>query len=309
MQTTFTMRQLLEAGVHFGHNPRRWNPKMKPYIYGVRNSVHIINLEHTAPMLQTALQEIKNIASQGGRILFVGTKRQASEMVAETAKRCGQYYVNHRWLGGMLTNWRTVSQSIKRLKELDTQLQGNTEGLTKKEMLNLDRQREKLEKAIGGIKEMGGVPELVFVIDTGIEDIAIQEANALGIPVVAIVDTNNSPDGVDFPIPGNDDAVKSLALYLDLAANAILEGLRIELTAKGVDLGASTKAPVETAIAADDGAAATAETPSATAEAPEAAAAEAKAKPAKKAKTDAAPKAAAPKKAKKAAAAEEEAAA
>ena len=195
---TFTMRQLLEAGVHFGHTTRRWNPKMAPFLFGVRNGTHIIDLEQTVPMLYRALTAVRDVVAAGGRVLIVGTKRQASEIVADAAKRCGQYYVNHRWLGGMLTNWRTISISIKRLRELDTRLSGDNVGLTKKELLQLTRERDKLERALGGIKEMGGLPALLFVIDTNKEAIAVAEANKLGIPVVAVVDSNSEPHGVDF---------------------------------------------------------------------------------------------------------------
>ncbi|HYE51895.1 MAG TPA: 30S ribosomal protein S2, partial [Azospirillaceae bacterium] len=197
---TFTMRQLLEAGVHFGHHTRRWNPKMAPYIFGVRNGVHIIDLEQTHPMLGRAMQAVRDVVAGGGRVLFVGTKRQAQEKVAEAASRCGQYYVNHRWLGGMLTNWKTISMSIKRLREMDEMLNAQVGGLTKKELLNRTRDRDKLERALGGIKEMGGLPDILVIIDTNKESIAVQEANKLGIPVVAVIDSNSSPDGITFPI-------------------------------------------------------------------------------------------------------------
>ncbi|MAH83691.1 MAG: 30S ribosomal protein S2 [Rhodospirillaceae bacterium TMED8] len=235
----FTMRQLLEAGVHFGHNTRRWNPKMAQYIFGERNNIHIIDLQQTVPLLQQALIAVRGTISGGGRVLFVGTKRQASSRVAEAAKRCGQYYVNHRWLGGMMTNWRTISNSIKRLRELDEKLGGETEGLTKKEVLNLTRERDKLERALGGIKEMGGLPDLLFVIDTNKEDLAVAEANKLGIPVVGVIDSNSNPKGVDFPIPGNDDALRAINLYCDLIAGAVFDGLQSEVIASGGDLGAS----------------------------------------------------------------------
>lgn len=237
---TFTMRQLLEAGIHFGHHTRRWNPKMKPYIFGERNKVHIINLELTVPMLNSALKAVRDIAANGGRVLFVGTKRQASEKIAETAKRCGQYYVNYRWLGGMLTNWGTISKSIKRLREVD-QLLDNEEvkrGLTKKEQIGLAREKEKLEKALGGIKEMGGIPDAMIVIDTNKEANAILEARKLGIPVFAIVDSNCDPDGIDYPIPGNDDATRAINTYCDLFAEAVLDGLQAEVIASGADTGA-----------------------------------------------------------------------
>ncbi len=242
---TFTMRQLLEAGVHFGHNTRRWNPKMGPYIFGVRNGIHIIDLQQTAPMLHRAMMAVRNAAASGGRVLFVGTKRQASERVSEAAKRCGQYYVNHRWLGGMMTNWQTVSKSIKRLRELEELLAGDTVGLTKKEMLQLTRERDKLDKALGGIKEMGGKPNVMVVIDTNKEAIAVAEANKLGIPVVAVIDSNSSPDGIDFPIPGNDDALRAINLYCDLMASSVLDGISQEAAASGVDLGAAEVAPAE----------------------------------------------------------------
>ncbi|MEZ0259999.1 MAG: 30S ribosomal protein S2 [Alphaproteobacteria bacterium] len=238
---SFTMRQLLEAGVHFGHHTRRWNPKMKPYIYGHRNNVHIINLELTVPMLHQALKGVRDIVANRGRVLFVGTKRQASEKVAETAKRCGQYYVNYRWLGGMLTNWNTISNSIKRLRQVDEML-ANPEvqhGLTKKEQLNLAREKEKLEKALGGIKDMGGLPDAMVVIDVMKEANAILEAKRLGIPVFGVVDSNCDPDNVDFMIPGNDDATRAINLYCDLFAEAVLDGLQAEVTSTGADTGAA----------------------------------------------------------------------
>ena len=209
----FTMRQLLEAGVHFGHTTRRWNPKMAPYIFGVRNGVHIIDLEQTVPMLHRALNVVRETVAGGGRVLFVGTKRQASDMIADAAKKCGQYYVNHRWLGGMLTNWKTISNSIKRLREVEERLAEENVGLTKKELLNLTRERDKLERALGGIKDMGGLPDVLFVIDTNKEHIAVAEAGNLEIPVVAIVDSNSNPDGITFPVPGNDDAIRAIELY------------------------------------------------------------------------------------------------
>ncbi|MEL0144482.1 MAG: 30S ribosomal protein S2, partial [Alphaproteobacteria bacterium] len=224
---TFTMRQLLEAGVHFGHNTRRWNPKMEQYIFGVRNGIHIIDLQQTVPMLYAALNAARDVASNGGRVLFVGTKRAASDIVAESARKCGQYYVNQRWLGGMLTNWKTISNSIKTLKDLEEQLSGDaTKGLTKKELLNLTRQRDKLEMALGGIKEMGGRPDLIVVIDTNKEDLAIKEAKKLGIPVVGVVDSNSNPINIDMPIPGNDDAMRAIQLYCDLFAGAVIDGLQ-----------------------------------------------------------------------------------
>jgi small subunit ribosomal protein S2 len=234
---SFSMRQLLEAGVHFGHQTHRWNPRMAPFLFGVRNNIHIIDLGQTVPMLHRALQSIRDVVAGGGRVLFVGTKRTAQQPIADAAARCGQYYVNHRWLGGMLTNWKTISQSIKRLKTLDEQLQGEALGLTKKEQLNLQREKEKLERALGGIKEMGGLPDIIFIIDTNKEDIAIQEANKLGIPVVAIVDSNSNPAGITYPVPGNDDALRAINTYCDLVARAVLDGIQAELTAAGVDIG------------------------------------------------------------------------
>ncbi|MBF0374162.1 MAG: 30S ribosomal protein S2 [Alphaproteobacteria bacterium] len=243
---SYSMRQLIEAGVHFGHNTRRWNPKMGPHIFGIRNGIHIIDLQQTVPMLHRGMQAVRDIVAGGGRVLFVGTKRQAADIVAEGARRCGQYYVNHRWLGGMLTNWKTISQSIKRLRELDDQLgSGNVTGLTKKEQLNLSREREKLERALGGIKEMGGLPDVLFIIDTNKESLAVQEANKLGIPVVAILDSNSDPHGVSFPIPGNDDAIRAISLYCDLIAGSVLSGIQAEMTASGVDVGAADEAPAE----------------------------------------------------------------
>ena len=221
----FSMRQLLEAGVHFGHQTHRWNPKMAPFIYGARNNIHIIDLAQTVPMLYRALQQVSDTVAKGGRILFVGTKRQASDAVAEAARRSAQYYVNARWLGGMLTNWKTISHSIERLRKLDDMLAEGAQGLTKKERLSLTREREKLDRALGGIKDMGGIPDLIFVIDTNKEAIAIAEAKRLNIPVAAIVDTNCDPDGITFPIPGNDDAGRAVALYCDLVARAALEGI------------------------------------------------------------------------------------
>lgn len=239
----FSMRELLEAGVHFGHHPRRWNPKMGPFIFGVRNNVHIVDLEKTVPLLKDALSLINEVVVGGGRVLFVGTKRQASGVVAEAAKRCGQYYVNHRWLGGMLTNWRTISQSIRRLKELDAYLTQENLGLTKKEMLQMTRERDKLEMALGGIKEMPGLPSALVVLDSISDRIAISEANRLGIPVVAILDTNADPAGVDYPIPGNDDAIRSIECYCRLFSGAVLEGLQNQMRQAGVDLGASPDLP------------------------------------------------------------------
>ena len=242
---SFNVRQLLEAGVHFGHQAHRWNPRMSPYIYGERNNIHIIDLRETAPLLHRALLAVRDAVSGGGRVLFVGTKRQASEMIADAAKRCGQYYVNHRWLGGMLTNWKTISASIRRLREMEDQLAQEHLGLTKKETLKLTRERDKLELALGGIKEMGGLPDILFVIDTVKEDIAIKEARKLNIPVVAICDTNSDPTEVNFPVPGNDDAARAIQLYLDLASRAVISGLQREQQVAGVDIGAAEQAPVE----------------------------------------------------------------
>ncbi len=241
----FTMRQLLEAGVHFGHTTRRWNPQMASFIFGKRNGVHILDLEQTVPMLHQALVFVRGVVAGGGRVLFVGTKRQASEKIAESAKRCAQHYVNHRWLGGMLTNWKTISLSIRRLKELDTQLGGEVEGLTKKELLNLTRERDKLERALGGIKEMGGLPDVLFVVDTNKEHIAIDEAKVLGIPVVAVVDSNSNPTRIDYPIPGNDDALRAIGMYCELVSDAVLDGIQAELIATGGDRGEAEEAPVE----------------------------------------------------------------
>lgn len=237
---TFTMRQLLEAGVHFGHHTRRWNPKMAPYIFGKRNNIHIINLEKTVPMLYEALDAIQSIAKNGGKFLFVGTKRSASDLIAQAATNCGQYYVNHRWLGGMLTNWETVSNSIKKLKSLEERIEtGEINSLTKKERLQIERQKEKLDLNLGGIKNMNGIPDAMFIIDTNKESIAILEANNLNIPVFAICDTNSNPSGVNYPIPGNDDALRAISLYCDLVAASILKGLESNLEQSGVDVGES----------------------------------------------------------------------
>ena len=246
----FTMRQLLEAGVHFGHQTQRWNPRMGEFIYGARNGIHILDLTQTVPMLDAALNAIRDTVAKGGRILFVGTKRQAATPVAEAAEKCAQYYMNHRWLGGTLTNWQTVSKSIQRLKQIDEAMQGGVEGLTKKERLGMERDQGKLQASLGGIREMGGTPDLLFVIDVKKEALAIAEANKLGIPVVAVVDTNCSPDGVDYIIPGNDDAARAIALYCDLASRAALDGMSAQLGAAGVDLGAMEET-VEEAIAGD----------------------------------------------------------
>ena len=241
----FNMRQLLEAGVHFGHQAHRWNPKMAPFIYGARNNIHIIDLTQTVPLLHQALVKISDTVANGGRVLFVATKRQASESIADSAQRSAQYFMNHRWLGGTLTNWKTVSQSIRRLRQLDDIL-AEPSGRTKKEILNIQRERDKLNQSLGGIKDMGGVPDLLFVIDTNKESIAIKEARKLGIPIIAIVDTNCDPDGIDFPIPGNDDAGRAITLYCDLVSRAALDGLERSQSASGVDIGAS-----ETPVAED----------------------------------------------------------
>jgi small subunit ribosomal protein S2 len=243
------MRQLLEAGVHFGHQSHRWNPKMGPYIYGARNKIHIIDLTQTTPMLHQALLKVSDTVAKGGRVLFVATKRQASDPIAEAAKRSAQYYINHRWLGGTLTNWKTISQSIRRLRQLD-EILADPQGRTKKEVLNLTREREKLNQALGGIKDMGGTPDLLFVIDTNKEQIAIQEARKLGIPIVAVVDTNCNPDGIDYVVPGNDDAGRAITLYCDLFARAAIDGIERGQASAGVDIGASETPPAEPAVGA-----------------------------------------------------------
>jgi small subunit ribosomal protein S2 len=242
------MRSLLEAGAHFGHQTHRWNPKMDRYIFGARSNIHIIDLSQTIPLLHQALVEVRNVAAKGGRVLFVGTKRQAADPVAEAAKRCAQYYMNNRWLGGTLTNWKTVSGSIARLRELDALLEAGGEGRVKRELLSLQRERDKLDASLGGIKDMGGIPDIMFVIDTNKEAIAILEARKLNIPVVAILDTNCDPDGITYPIPGNDDAARAIQLYCDLLADSVLDGLAAGQSAAGVDLGASV-APIEPALA------------------------------------------------------------
>ena len=246
----FSMRQLLEAGVHFGHQTHRWNPKMAPFIYGARNNIHILDLAQTVPLLHNALKVVSDTVARGGRVLFVGTKRQASDIIADAAGRSAQYYVNSRWLGGMMTNWKTISNSIQRLRKLDELLAGDGSGFTKKELLNLQREREKLDRALGGIKDMGGVPDLMFIVDTNKEGIAIQEAKRLGIPVVAVIDSNCNPDQIDFPIPGNDDAARAISLYCDLIAKAALDGIMRQQGALGIDIGGQAEAPVEVAIEA-----------------------------------------------------------
>ncbi|MGN0913379.1 MAG: 30S ribosomal protein S2 [Alphaproteobacteria bacterium] len=232
---TFTLRQMIEAGVHFGHHARRWNPQMAPYIYGKKDNIHIIDLQKTYPMLYTALATAKDIAAQGGKVLFVGTKRQAQDIVKENAERCGQYYVNHRWLGGMLTNWKTVHKSISRLVKLNEMEANNAyTGYTKKEMLNLKKEQEKLNQELGGIMNMGGQPDLLFVIDTPKESLAIKEAKKLGIPVIGICDTNANPNEVDLPVPGNDDAIRAIQFYCELLSSAVLDGMQAEIAAQGV---------------------------------------------------------------------------
>lgn len=240
----FSMRTLLEAGAHFGHQTHRWNPKMERYIFGSRSNIHIIDLSQSMPLFHQALVAVRDVAAKGGRVLFVGTKRQAADPVAEAAKRCAQYYMNNRWLGGTLTNWKTVSGSIQRLRELDALLESGGEGRQKKELLNLERERDKLELSLGGIKDMGSIPDIMFVIDTNKEAIAILEARKLNIPIIAILDTNSDPDGITYPIPGNDDAARAIQTYCDLIADAVLDGLATGASQSGIDLGAS-EAPVE----------------------------------------------------------------
>ncbi len=242
----FSMRQLLEAGVHFGHQSHRWNPKMAEYIFGARNNIHIIDLAQSVPMLHRALQAVSDTVANGGRILFVGTKRQAQDAIADAAKKCAQYYVNSRWLGGTLTNWKTISQSISRLRKLDEMLSsGEAHGYTKKERLTLQRERDKLERALGGIKDMGGLPDLLFVIDTNKEDIAIKEARRLGVPVAAVVDTNCDPEGITYVVPGNDDASRAISLYCDLVAKAAIDGISRAQGEIGIDIGAAAEPIVE----------------------------------------------------------------
>ena len=245
-----TMQQLLEAGAHFGHQTHRWNPKMKPYIFGDRNGVHIIDLSQTVPLFARALDFVQQTIARGGKVLFVGTKRQAQEAIAEAARNSGQHFVNHRWLGGMLTNWKTISNSIKRLKSLEEQLSGDTAGLTKKEVLQLTRERDKLEKSLGGIRDMGGLPDVMFVVDTNKEELAIKEANVLGIPVVAILDSNSDPSTIAFPVPGNDDASRAIRLYTDAITQAVNEGRTGQAQSKGQDIGEMAEPPVEPALEA-----------------------------------------------------------
>ena len=247
---TISMRQLIEAGVHFGHNARRWNPKMGQYIYGTREGVHIMDLTQTVPMLYRALEAVREVAAKGGKVLFVGTKEQAQEPIEQAAKHCGQFFVNHRWLGGMLTNWKTISSSIKRLKEIDSKIaKGELNGFTKKEKLNMEREREKLFASLGGIQDMNGRPDIIFVIDVPKEQLAVAEAKKLGIPVVAICDSNADPDGIAYPIPGNDDALRAINLYCDLVSGAVLDGIQAELKAAGVDVGAAVETPTEKPVA------------------------------------------------------------
>ncbi len=241
----FSLRQLLEAGVHFGHQTHRWNPRMGQFIYGQRNGIHIMDLTQTVPLLDAALNIVRETVAKNGRILFVGTKRQAATAVAEAAERSAQYYMNHRWLGGTLTNWNTVSKSIQRLKQLDEKLEDGAEGLTKKERLGMEREQGKLQASLGGIREMGGVPDLVFVIDTNKESLAVAEAKKLGIPVVAVLDSNSAPDGIDYPIPGNDDAARAIELYCDLIARSALDGMAAAMGSAGIDIGEAVDAPVE----------------------------------------------------------------
>ena len=247
--TDVTMQALLEAGAHFGHQTHRWNPRMKPYIFGARNGIHIIDLSQTVPLFARALEFVQATVQAGGKVLFVGTKRQAQEPIAQAARACGQHYVNHRWLGGMLTNWKTISGSIKRFKALEEQLSGDTAGLTKKEVLQLTRERDKLELSLGGIRDMGGIPDVMFVIDANKEALAIKEANVLGIPVIAVLDTNVDPNGIAFPIPGNDDASRAVRLYCDAIAQAATKGGRDALVQSGADIGAMD-VPVEEAVEA-----------------------------------------------------------
>ncbi|MCA8888343.1 MAG: 30S ribosomal protein S2 [Parvularculaceae bacterium] len=247
----FSMRQLLEAGVHFGHQTHRWDPKMKQYIFGDRNGIHIIDLSQTVPMLHQALVKVRDVVAGGGRVLMVGTKRQAQQPIAEAARRCAQYYMNVRWLGGTLTNWETISNSIRKLKEMEELLSEGGKGLTKKEQLDLSREKEKLEASLGGIRDLGGIPDMLFVIDVKKEAIAIKEAKKLGIPVIAVVDTNCSPDDVDFVIPGNDDASRAISLYCNLVADAVIDGISASQSALGVDIGAMADAPAEPVVATD----------------------------------------------------------
>ena len=245
-----TMQQLLEAGAHFGHQTHRWNPRMKPYIFGDRNGVHIIDLSQSVPLFARALEFVNQAVARGGKVLFVGTKRQAQDAVADAARASGQHFVNHRWLGGMLTNWKTISNSIKRFKSLEEQLTGDTAGLTKKEVLQLTRERDKLEKSLGGIRDMGGLPDVMFVVDSNKEELAIKEANVLGIPVVAILDSNSNPQGIAFPVPGNDDASRAIRLYCEAIASAATSGKQGNAAARGEDTGSMAEPPVEASLEA-----------------------------------------------------------
>ena len=246
-----SMRELLEAGAHFGHQTHRWNPKMKPYIFGERNGVHILDLSQSVPLFARALDFVNQTAARGGKVLFVGTKRQAQDAIADAARASGQHYVNHRWLGGMLTNWKTISNSIKKFKAMEEQLAGDTAGLTKKEVLQLTRERDKFQLSLGGIRDMGGIPDIMFVIDANKEELAIKEANVLGIPVIAILDSNVSPDGIAFPVPGNDDASRAIRLYCEAVAQAATRGGNEGAAKRGVDLGAMIEPPVEAAVVAE----------------------------------------------------------
>lgn len=245
-----TMREMLDAGVHFGHQTKFWNPKMAPYIFGARNNIHIMDLQQTYPMMGRAMQAVRDVVAGGGRVLFVGTKNQASPIIEDAAKRCGQHYINHRWLGGLLTNWKTVNQSIKRMNEMEEEL-ANPGRLTKKEILSIQRKQQKLEMAIGGIRNMGGTPDIIFVIDTNRESLAIEEAKVLGIPIVAVIDSNSCPDSITYPIPGNDDAIRAITLYCELISGAVLDGLQAEMSASGVDVGASANLPIEDMMMGD----------------------------------------------------------
>ncbi|WP_439545673.1 30S ribosomal protein S2 [Sandarakinorhabdus sp.] len=240
-----SMANLLEAGAHFGHQTHRWNPKMKPYIFGERNGVHIIDLSQTVPLFARSLDFVRAVVQHGGKVLFVGTKRQAQDPIAEAARRCGQHYVNHRWLGGMLTNWKTISGSIRKFKQLEETLSGDTTGFTKKEVLKLTRERDKFEASLGGIRDMGGLPDVIFIIDVNKEELAVKEANVLGIPVVAILDTNTDPSGIAFPVPGNDDASRAIQLYVNAIADAVIDARQGRAVEQGVDIGAMEEAPVE----------------------------------------------------------------
>ncbi len=243
-----SMRELLEAGAHFGHQTHRWNPKMKPYIFGERNGVHILDLSQSVPLFARALDFVAQTSARGGKVLFVGTKRQAQDAIADAARASGQHYVNHRWLGGMLTNWKTISNSIKRFKAMEEQLSGDTHGLTKKEILQLTRERDKFQLSLGGIRDMGGIPDIMFVIDANKEELAIKEANVLGIPVIAILDSNVSPDGIAFPVPGNDDASRAIRLYCEAVAQAATRGGQEGMSKRGVDIGAMAEPVAEAAL-------------------------------------------------------------